>query len=253
MSDAGRRIVRRGWVSSSPIETRSLPATAQVEDAARKEAKLVCPGAPSRLRQRGRRNGEKGRATMPMQCYVDDAELMLELAAGRREAIEPLYRRYSSSIFRLAARSLGPEAADDLLQEVFQAVWQRADTFDPRKGTFRSWVFQIAHFRIVNELRRRRRRPQIEPDPDGLLLFNLPGSEPEPSEGAWREYRISSLRSALAELNAAQQQALTLAFFEGFTHEQVASRLNLPLGTVKSRIRFGLQILRAVLAPVLAA
>ena len=148
-----------------------------------------------------------------------------------------------------AAGTIPPTFADP----AFQAVWQRADTFDPRKGTFRSWVFQIAHFRIVNELRRRRRRPQSQPDPDGLLLSNLPGSEPEPSEGAWREYRISSLRSALADLNAAQQQALNLAFFEGFTHEQVASRLNLPLGTVKSRIRFGLQTLRAALAPVLAA
>jgi RNA polymerase sigma-70 factor (ECF subfamily) len=190
---------------------------------------------------------------MPMECYVDDAKLMLELAAGRREAIEPLYRRYSSSIFRLAARSLGPEAADDLLQEVFQAVWQRADTFDPRKGTFRSWVFQIAHFRIVNELRLRRRRPQIQPDPDGLLQLNLTDSEPEPGEAAWRAYRISSLQSALAGLNGEHRQALSLAFFDGFTQAQVASLLQLPLGTVKSRIRFGLQTLRAALAPVLAA
>jgi RNA polymerase sigma-70 factor, ECF subfamily len=188
---------------------------------------------------------------MPMHYCETDAELMLELATGRREAIEPLYRRHSASIFSLAARSLGPEAADDLLQEVFQVVWQRAVTFDPQKGTFRSWVLQIAHFRIVNELRRRRHRPQTEPDPEGLLLFNLPGSEPEPSEAAWRHYRIASLHSALAELNAAHRQALTLAFFEGFTHEQVASLLNLPLGTVKSRIRFGLQTLRAALAPVI--
>src|SRR4051794_2044601 len=165
-----------------------------------------------------------------------DAKLMEELARGRREAIEPLYRRHATLIFRAAVRSLEPEAADDLVQEVFQAVWQHAGTFDSRKGTFHGWVLQIAHFRVVNELRRRRRRPQAEPDPDHLLLFTLPGSEPEPSEAAWREYRISSLPLALAELDAAHQQALILAFIEGFPHEQVAGLLNLPLGTVKSQI-----------------
>jgi RNA polymerase sigma-70 factor (ECF subfamily) len=176
---------------------------------------------------------------------------MQELARGRREAIEPLYRRHATLIFKLAVRSLEPEAADDLVQDVFQAVWQHAGTFDSRKGTFHGWVSQIAHFRIVNELRRRRRRPQAEPDPDQLLLFTLPGSEPEPSEAAWRDYRISSLHLALAELDPAHQQALILAFIEGFTHEEVASLLNLPLGTVKSRIRFGLQKLRATLGPVI--
>src|SRR5437763_16966045 len=117
-----------------------------------------------------------------MHCCKADAELMVELAAGRKAAIEPLYRRHSSSMFRLAAPSLGPEAADDLVQDVFWTVCQRANRFDARRGTFRTWVLKIAHFRIVNELRRRRRRPQIQPDPDGLLLLTLASSEPDPSE-----------------------------------------------------------------------
>lgn len=187
-----------------------------------------------------------------MQCCKADAELMLELAAGRGEAIEPLYRRHAASIFRLAARSLGSEAADDLIQEVFWTVFQQADVFDPGRGTFRSWVLQIARFRVVNELRRRSRRPQIQPDPDGLLSLTLADSEPDPGEAAWRACRISSLHSALATLKAEHQQVLNLAFFEDFTHEQVASLLHLPLGTVKSRIRHGLQTLRAALAPVIA-
>jgi RNA polymerase sigma-70 factor (ECF subfamily) len=187
-----------------------------------------------------------------MHCCKADTELMLELAAGRKEAIEPLYRRHSSSMFRLAAVSLGPESADDLVQDVFWTVCQRANTFDPRRGTFPNWVFKIAHFRIVNELRRRRRRPQIRPDPDGLLLLTLASSEPDPSEAAWRAYRISSLHSALAKLSAEHQQVLKLAFVDDFTHQQVANLLRLPLGTVKSRIRFGQQKLRAALAPVIA-
>jgi len=189
---------------------------------------------------------------MPMQCWKADAELMLEFVAGRQEAIEPLYRRHSSSIFRLAARSLGPEAADDIVQEVFWTVCQRANTFDPRRGAFRNWVLKVAHFRIVNELRRRSRRPQIQPDPDGLLLLTLASSALDPSEAAWRAYRVSCLHSAMDKLSAEHRQVLRLAFFNNFTHEQVASLLHLPLGTVKSRIRSGQHKLRAALAPVIA-
>ena len=187
-----------------------------------------------------------------MQCCKADSELMEELAAGQSEAIEPLYRRHASSISWLAARSLGSEAADDLLQEVFWTVVQNAEAFDAHRGTFRSWVLQIARFRVVNELRRRGRRPQIQPDPDSLLLLNLAGPEPDPCEAAWHTWRSSSLHSALATLKAEHRQVLNLAFFEDCTHQQVASLLNLPLGTVKSRIRLGLRALRAALAPVIA-
>ncbi|HEX5501050.1 MAG TPA: sigma-70 family RNA polymerase sigma factor [Thermomicrobiales bacterium] len=186
----------------------------------------------------------------PASPERDDAELMRQLAAGRQEALGPLHARYAPLIFNLAAQTLDRPAAEELVQEVFVAVWRNAATFDPARGAFRSWVLQIAHLRILNELRRRGRRPQAAPDPDGLRLASLPDQEPEPDELAWREYRRAAVQSAVAALPPAQRQALSLAYFEELTHEQVASFLNLPLGTAKTRIRAGLQKLRLQLAPL---
>lgn len=190
---------------------------------------------------------------MPANSDTSDEELMQQLAAGQQEALGPLYNRYARLIFHLAARTLDRPAAEEIVQDVFLAVWRRAGTFDPGKGTFRPWVLQIAHYRILNALRQRSRQPQLELDPDGLHVADLPDESPEPAETVWREYRRSALQAAFAELPPPQRDALGLAFFEDLTHEQVASVLNLPLGTAKTRIRTGLQTLRSKFAPQLAA
>ena len=113
-------------------------------------------------------------------------------------------------------------------------------------------MLQIAHHRIVNELRRRSRRPQTGSNEAELDLEALPGNGPDPAENAWHEYRRSAVQAAFAELPPHQAQPLGLAFFEDLTHEQVASVLRLPLGTTKSRIRAGLHALRRKLALVVA-
>ena len=135
---------------------------------------------------------------------------------------------------------------------MFLAIWRRRATFDPQRGTFRAWALQIARYRVLNELRRRRRPPREIEDPEGLVLERLPDERAEPSEAAWRAYRASALEAALAALPPPQRVALGLAFFEELTHEQVASVLNVPLGTAKSRIRSGLHQLRGKLARVVA-
>jgi RNA polymerase sigma-70 factor (ECF subfamily) len=181
-----------------------------------------------------------------------DEELMGRLAAGRQDALGPLYSRYAPLIFNLAAQSLDRGAAEEIVQDVFLAVWRRADSFDQQRGSFRPWVLQIAHFRILNELRRRSRRPRAEADPEGDLVAELPADGPEPADAAWRNYQASALHSAFGELAPPQREALSLAFFDGLTHEQVAARLEVPLGTAKTRIRAGLQRLRGRLAPLVA-
>src|SRR5262249_5472966 len=123
---------------------------------------------------------------MPPNEDHSDEELMRQLAAGAQEALGPLYSRYARLIFHLAVQTLDRPAAEEIVQDVFLAVWRRAITFDPAWGTFRPWVLQIAHFRILNELRRRSRQPQVEPDPDGLLSASLPDDTPEPTEATWR-------------------------------------------------------------------
>lgn len=184
---------------------------------------------------------------------TSDEELVRWLTAGRQEALGALYSRYAPLIFSLAAQTLDQHAAEEIVQDVFLAVWRGAATFDPERGPFRPWVLQVAHTRILNELRRRSRRPRIEPDPDGLYLESLPDAAPEPAEAAWHEYRRSAVRSAVEALPPPQRQALGLAFFEELTHEQVAALLDLPLGTAKTRIRAALQKLRSQLAPLIAA
>src|SRR5207249_10263750 len=124
-----------------------------------------------------------------------------------------------------------------------------ARRFQPERGTVRAWVLQIAHFRLLNELRRRSRQPEIVPDPEGLLLAGFPTGDPGPAETAWQRHRRAVLQSALDSLPPPQREALGLAFLDDLTHEQVAAELGLPLGTAKTRIRAGLQKLRGTLGP----
>jgi len=180
-----------------------------------------------------------------------DEELMRALAAGHQEALAPLHSRYAAFIFNLAAQTLDRAAAEEIVQDVFLVVWRKADTFDPARGAFRPWVLRIAHVRIINELRRRGRRPQAVPDPEGLHLMTVPDGSLPPDEAAWREYRRATVQEAVAHLPPPQRQALSLAFFDDLTHEQISTFLNLPLGTAKTRIRAGLQKMRVYLTPLL--
>jgi RNA polymerase sigma-70 factor, ECF subfamily len=173
---------------------------------------------------------------------------MRELARKNSQALQPLFTRYAPLVFHIASQSLGAAAAEDIVQEVFLSVWRKADTFDPRKGGFRPWLLQIAHYRVLNALRARSRRPQADLDPD--LLETIPDADGEPLEAAWQSYRRQAVRAAVKRLPPAQRQALSLAFFDELTHDQVATALNLPLGTVKTRIRAAVQKLRFLLGPL---
>jgi RNA polymerase sigma-70 factor (ECF subfamily) len=182
-----------------------------------------------------------------------DEELMRQVADGSAEALGLLHRRFARSIFRLAAQTFDRAAAEDLVQDVFLTIWRNAGRFDPERGTVRAWVLQIAHFRLLNELRRRSRQPDIVPDPDGLVLERLPTGGLGPAEAAAQQDRRDVLKSAFDRLPPPQRAALGLVFGDDLTHEQVAAELGLPLGTAKTRIRAGLQKLRATLGPQWAA
>ncbi len=185
-----------------------------------------------------------------------DEALLAGLAAGRQESMGPLYARYAPLVSGIARHSLDRGAAEEIVQDVFLAVWRSARTFDPRRGPVRPWLLRITHTRIANELRRRSRRPvATDAPPEGALeaLESLPDSETEPPEKLWRAYRGEVIRSALAELPPRQRQALGLSFFDDLSHPEIASLLDVPLGTAKSRIRVGLDRLRSRLGPLSAA
>jgi RNA polymerase sigma-70 factor (ECF subfamily) len=184
---------------------------------------------------------------------LSDEELMIQLAAGRQEALGPLHGRYASLIYNVAAQTIGGAGAEEIVQDVFVTVWRKASTFDSSRGTFRAWVMRITHLRVLNELRQRGRRIRVEPDPEGLRVASVPAPGPGPADEAWRSHRRAIVRNAVAALPSPQRQALSLAFLEDLTHEQIADFLGLPLGTTKSRIRAGLNALRTQLAALVAA
>jgi RNA polymerase sigma factor (sigma-70 family) len=189
----------------------------------------------------------------PTSGERSDEELMSQLASGRPEALGPLHGRYAALVYGLAARSLDRAAAEEISQEVFLAVWRHAATFDPARGSFRAWVLQIARTRVLNELRRRGRRPRTTSQSHDPIEEDLPDRDPGPVEAAWREHRRAAVRAAVEALPPPQREALSLAFLEDLTHEQVAAYLKLPLGTTKSRIRAGVKALRTRLAPLVTA
>jgi len=174
-----------------------------------------------------------------------DESLIRVVAAGDDGAFAVLYERYAPLVFGIAAKSLDKPTAEEIVQEVFLAVWQHAGDFDPERGPVRPWLLQIARNRILNEFRRRSRRPIADDDSSGAeQIAELADPDPGPLAAAWQAYRRAAVRSALEVLPPAQRQALGLAFFEELTHEQVSEVLNLRLGTAKTRIRAGLGRMR---------
>jgi RNA polymerase sigma-70 factor (ECF subfamily) len=156
------------------------------------------------------------RLVRPLDNLTDE-ELMAQLAAGHEEALTPLHARYAGLVFSMVAQSLDRSAAEEITQDVFLTIWQKAHTYDPDRGQVRPWLLQIAHSRVLNELRRRGRRPRLVPDPDETRLGAVPDDAPLPDEEAWRDYRRSAIAAAVEALPPPQRQALSLAYFEDLT------------------------------------
>jgi RNA polymerase sigma-70 factor, ECF subfamily len=182
----------------------------------------------------------------------EDEALIARLAAGDRSALGLLYDRYAGPVYALVLRIIADrQAAEDLLQEVFLRVWQRAATYQATRGRPLTWVLGIAHNLAIDEVRRRQRRPQgVEERDDATvdsLLAVVPSEEPGPAEQAWERLCRAQISAALEQLPPAQRAIIELAYFEGYTQSQMAERLGEPLGTVKTRLRLGMQKLRELL------
>ena len=180
---------------------------------------------------------------------------MRDLARGQHEALGSLYARYAPFIVHLAMRHLERAAAEEILQEVCVAVWRDAARFNSEQGTFRSWLLRMVRWKVLNELRHRRRQPRHAHDDvhtDEPLQY-IADEQPGPDERAIQVERDRLVQSALAALPHKQRQAVTLAFLGNLSHQEVAAALNLPLGTAKTRIRSGLERLRLHLTPAAAS
>jgi RNA polymerase sigma-70 factor (ECF subfamily) len=192
---------------------------------------------------------------LPEDVVSDDA-LNAAMIAGDTSALGALYDRHAPIVFALLLRILRDRtAAEDLLQEVFLRAWQQADLFDETRGTMRCWLYSMAHNLALNELRRRRRRPQrYEPSAsdadDGDHAFAaLVDPDADPADDACCALRNAQIAAVLAQLPPRQQEVLRL-YAAGFSQSEIAARLGEPLGTIKSRMRRSLAHLRVVLPSV---
>jgi RNA polymerase sigma-70 factor (ECF subfamily) len=176
----------------------------------------------------------------------ETSTLIARIAAGDREAFSRLYDLLAPTAFGLIRRVLrDPEAAADVLQEVFWQVWREAPQYDPKRGSPEAWLIMRAKTRAIDRLRSMRRRDRTFVAPvDESVAQGGDGPVPDPAVVA--EDR-GLVRTALAQLPEPQRRVIELAFFEGLTQSEIATRLGEPLGTVKTRARLGLERLRGVL------
>ena len=177
----------------------------------------------------------------------DDEQLIVRVAQGDRSAFGTLYDRFYTPLYSLAIKMLMDEAeAQDLLQEVFLSVWNKAATFRADRGSAFSWVVTQLRNRAIDRIRSRRRRGE-------LLQAHAPDLEPSGSavassaEDCVTGERAREVRSAMGQLSDDQRQVLRMAFFEGLTQAEIAQKLAEPLGTIKARAHRGMARLRTLL------
>ena len=177
-----------------------------------------------------------------------DEELMTLVEDKDQRAFEVLYDRHGGAAYSLAHRIVGnAETAEDVTQEAFISIWRSGARFDRARGSVRSWTLGVTRNRAIDALRRQAgRAPKLDFDDDAALEAQ-PSGELTDSEAIRRE-TASRVRGALAELPGEQSHVIGLAYFGGFTHSEIAEMLGVPLGTVKGRMRLGLEKVRVQLA-----
>jgi RNA polymerase sigma-70 factor (ECF subfamily) len=170
-------------------------------------------------------------------AHPEDDAVEAAFVAGDADALRRAYDAHGRLVFTLCRRSLNPEAAADVTQEVFVAAWQARAQFDPSRGSLAGWLVGIARNKVIDSLRAQARRP-------------VAAREPETTDAPVTSTAVDSLADrllladAMAGLPDRAKKVIQLAFFEDLTHPEIAERTSLPLGTVKSDIRRGLQRMR---------
>lgn len=179
---------------------------------------------------------------------LDDEVLIRLIVADNADSLSELYDRYNRLVFSLALNIVdNPGTAEEITLDVFTQIWEKAGTYQPEKAKVSTWMTTITRNRSIDVLRRRKSRPErLSAD-----LFQLPSDHLSQDENlednAQAALQRERVREAVAQLPEDQREALQLAFFKGYTHRQIADVLDLPLGTVKTRIRLAMGKLRKIL------
>jgi len=174
-----------------------------------------------------------------MHWSFDDTEIMKRIAVQDSQALQMLYQHYGKGVYSLAYRILqNSTLAEEVTQDTFLKIWQHNDHWDPEKGKLSNWLLRITQFTAIDRLRREQRQPALHPtsieDSDEMLNIS--------SGIQWQEGTV--LRGLITQLPQEQASLIELAFFQGLTHSEIAATTHIPLGTVKTRLRTGLQRLQ---------
>jgi RNA polymerase sigma-70 factor, ECF subfamily len=172
-----------------------------------------------------------------------DEELIERVAAGDARAFEAVYDRHSRAAYSLAYRIAGnPVVAEDVVQEAFLSLWRASERYRPERGSLRSWLLSVVHNRAIDQVRRSLVHDRRRADGEGIEERR---EAPERTDvEVLRRDEARAIRSALDRLPPDQVRVIELSYFGGFTHTQIAEMLEMPLGTVKGRMRLGLEKMR---------
>lgn len=173
---------------------------------------------------------------------AEEAALLRRLGRGDRAALAGLYDRHARAAYSLAARLVGPAAAEDVVHDAFLLLAERPGAYDPARGSFRGWFLTVVHHRCLNLLRAAGKQAGEE------ALAALPDPAPEAADALVRRLEDAAVRGALEGLPPEQRQVLALAYYGGLSQSALAAGLGVPLGTIKARMRRGLLALRGRLA-----
>jgi RNA polymerase sigma-70 factor, ECF subfamily len=178
----------------------------------------------------------------------DDNTLLTRIAQRDQAALSTFYDRYSRIIYAIAFRSLrSAEESEEVVLDVFAQVWRIADRYDPAKSRADTWLFMLARSRVLDRLRKVQRRT---PTTGGILdieAIQVPASGVEPLDAAVLSERREQVIAVLAQIPNDQRLVLELAYYQGLSHSEIAGQTGISLGTVKTRIRLGLNKLRSAL------
>jgi RNA polymerase sigma-70 factor, ECF subfamily len=178
--------------------------------------------------------GSLGPTRFGLEPRTSDADLIIRVGSGDRAAFEELYTRFARPVLGLALRMLGDHGrAEDAAQETFTAVWRSAKSFRPERGTGSAWLFAVARHAIIDRARQRVDTLVDETADEA----SSDASPAETAEQGWLAWRV---HSALERLPERERVVLELAYWSGLSQSEVASYLDVPLGTVKTRTRAGL-------------
>jgi RNA polymerase sigma factor (sigma-70 family) len=174
-----------------------------------------------------------------------DAEVLRRICEGDPKALDDLYERFRRPAFALARRILADDVlAEDVLQEVFLSVWRDPSAFQRGRGSVASWLLAIVHHKAVDAVRREESQRRRQALAEEELVLDEPVAARDVDDDVWTRAVSARVRTALGGLSAPQREALTLAYYGGYTQREVAALTGAPLGTVKTRMLSGMRRLK---------